>query len=209
MQRSLKSSFFPGAYVFPGGVVEESDAGEILPSARDVWAGHQLAPIGVNGASGAALYSAYARAVAREVSEEVGLTLDPNTLQPWARWMTPEAESKRFDTLFFTAPLPAGDVTLGAAEAEQHVLLTPAETLERFAAGTIKLPPPTFVTLAELAASGPPYTRDAIPELMPILRKSEGLLVLPGDVEHPAGPHAWPATVKSRIAFGPAGWHFL
>lgn len=201
MQRSLKSSFFPGAYVFPGGVVEQSDAGETLPSAVDVWAGHAHAPVSIGGAEGKALYSAYARAAAREVAEEVGLALDPNALQPWARWITPEVESKRFDTLFFTAPLPAGEIALGAAEAEQHVLLTPQEALARFERGQLMLPPPTYVTVAELAASAPPHHRRAIPEIMPVFASLDGAraLLLPGDPLHPAAAMTWPPSVTPRI----------
>src|ERR671917_2425015 len=51
-----------------------------------------------------------ARAAAvREVGEEAGVTLDdPAQLVPFSRWVTPEAVSIRFDTLFFVAPMPDG-----------------------------------------------------------------------------------------------------
>jgi len=210
MQRSLKSSFFPGAYVFPGGVVEAADVGDVLPGARDVWVGHAHAPVAMGGVSGAALCSAYARAAAREAREEVGLALDPQDLQPWSRWITPEAEPKRYDTLFFTAPLPSGAIALGAAEAEQYVFLAPGETLARFAAGALMLPPPTYVTIAELAASAPPYRREVVFEIMPVLLAIDAkpALVLPGDPLHPSAPIAWPAPVVPRILIGQGGWRF-
>ena len=43
----------------------------------------------------------------REMMEETGVRLDPRLLHPWARWVTPEDEPRRYDTLFFVAALPA------------------------------------------------------------------------------------------------------
>jgi len=40
-----------------------------------------------------------------------GLVLRSDLLRPWARWVTPEIEGRRFDTRFFAAALPAGQRT--------------------------------------------------------------------------------------------------
>src|SRR3954462_894312 len=40
-----------------------------------------------------------------------GLVLRSDLLVPWSRWITPEFEPRRFDTYFFFALLPPGQVT--------------------------------------------------------------------------------------------------
>ena len=79
VRRHRSSSFMADAYVFPGGRVEASD-GE----------GEAAFPV----------------AAARELAEEANLTVDPATLVPFAHWITPSAEGKRFDARFFVAAAP-------------------------------------------------------------------------------------------------------
>ena len=43
-----------------------------------------------------------------EVLGRRGLLLRADLLTPWARWITPEASPRRFDTWFFAAALPPG-----------------------------------------------------------------------------------------------------
>lgn len=80
-----------------------------------------------------------------------GLVLRSDLLRPWARWITPEFEPRRFDTYFFVAALP-GEQETGevSGEADDQVWLPPAEALRRYAAGEIALLPPTEVALREL-----------------------------------------------------------
>lgn len=42
------------------------------------------------------------------LAQAAALPLHTDVLQPWARWVTPVGLPKRFDTLFFVAPAPAG-----------------------------------------------------------------------------------------------------
>jgi 8-oxo-dGTP pyrophosphatase MutT (NUDIX family) len=75
-----------------------------------------------------------------------GLVLRGDLLAPWARWITPEFESRRFDTFFFVARLPEGQVTRDVGgEAEHRIWCSPGEVED--------LPklPPTAVTLASVA----------------------------------------------------------
>ena len=56
-----------------------------------------------------------------------GLVLRSDLLRPLAHWITPEAEPKRFDTRFFLAELPAGQVCREAGtEADSRVWVRPA-----------------------------------------------------------------------------------
>ncbi|HEY2948400.1 MAG TPA: NUDIX hydrolase [Micromonosporaceae bacterium] len=92
-------------------------------------------------------------AAVREVAEETGVRLDPDALVPWARWVTPEFEPRRYDTYFFLARMPADQrVADPAGEADHAEWVTPTRALERLAAGAVAMLPPTAVTLRELAA---------------------------------------------------------
>lgn len=83
------------------------------------------------------------------------LTLRADLLLPWARWITPEFEPRRFDTYFFVALLPGGQRTRDVSgEADHTMWIRPVEALARADAGEISMLPPTRVTLAEVAATG-------------------------------------------------------
>ncbi|MEU7893650.1 NUDIX hydrolase [Nonomuraea sp. NPDC049152] len=84
-----------------------------------------------------------------------GLVLRSDLLKPWAHWITPEVEHKRFDTRFFVAVLPEGQRTRDVGgEADKVVWQRPAEAIELAHKGEIFLMPPTYRTLAELAGHG-------------------------------------------------------
>jgi 8-oxo-dGTP pyrophosphatase MutT (NUDIX family) len=93
-----------------------------------------------------------------EVLGRRGLVLRTDLLTPWARWITPEASPRRFDTWFFAAALPPGQAATAApeghadpGESESGAWLRPASALEAARAGQMTLLPPTAVTLGELA----------------------------------------------------------
>src|SRR5215218_7762067 len=46
------------------------------------------------------------RCAIRETAEETGVRLSDNDLVPWAHWITPEPEPRRYDTQFFLARMP-------------------------------------------------------------------------------------------------------
>ncbi|MEV7966473.1 NUDIX hydrolase [Sphaerisporangium sp. NPDC088356] len=82
-----------------------------------------------------------------------GLVLRADLLRPWAHWITPEVEHKRFDTRFFVAAMPPGQRTRDVGgEADEVAWLRPARALGRAKEGQIFLMPPTLRTLTELAA---------------------------------------------------------
>lgn len=80
------------------------------------------------------------------------LVLRADLLRPWANWITPTIEPRRYDTRFFVAVLPSGQLADGAtSEADDVQWRTPAEALERWRAGTDILLPPTWSQLDALA----------------------------------------------------------
>lgn len=80
-----------------------------------------------------------------------GLTLRADLLRPWANWVTPEQEPRRYDARFFVAALPEGQLPDGATtEAESSGWRRPAEAIADAESGHSMLMPPTWHILAEL-----------------------------------------------------------
>ncbi|GAB3000155.1 NUDIX hydrolase [Saccharothrix stipae] len=108
----------------------------------------------------AAYASARAALVARELSlaqflASEGLVLRADLLRPWANWLTPVEEPRRYDTFFFVAVLPVGQSADGVTtEASDAAWQRPSDALGDWKAGRRALMPPTWVTLAELDELG-------------------------------------------------------
>jgi 8-oxo-dGTP pyrophosphatase MutT (NUDIX family) len=81
------------------------------------------------------------------------LVLRADLLRPWANWVTPEAErTRRYDTYFFVAALPEGQLADGEnTESDRAGWSTPEAAIEDFAAGRTFLLPPTWTQLDSLA----------------------------------------------------------
>ena len=83
---------------------------------------------------------------------EEKLELRSDLLRPWANWVTPEAErTRRYDTYFFVAALPAGQRADGEnTESDSAGWTTPQAAIDDFAAGRSFLLPPTWTQLDSL-----------------------------------------------------------
>jgi 8-oxo-dGTP pyrophosphatase MutT (NUDIX family) len=87
--------------------------------------------------------------------KEANLRLILDRLVPFAHWVTPEFEPRRFDTYFFLVAAPEGQQARhDGHEAVDHVWLPPQELLERRLRGEAKLMFPTRLNLEKLAKSG-------------------------------------------------------
>ena len=84
-----------------------------------------------------------------------GLVLDLGALVPFSRWLTPAAEPRRYDTIFFLARAPEGQVA-EHDEVETTGLrwTTAADALADAQRGELALIYPTLRTLEALAAHG-------------------------------------------------------
>lgn len=88
-----------------------------------------------------------------ELLERRGLVLRSDLLRPWAHWITPQFEPRRFDTRFFVAAVPTGQLARDVSgEADQAVWLPVAEAVRGFESAALPMLPPTIVALRELAA---------------------------------------------------------
>jgi 8-oxo-dGTP pyrophosphatase MutT (NUDIX family) len=86
---------------------------------------------------------------------DAGLTLRADLLRPWANWVTPRQEPRRYDARFFVAALPEGQRADGAtSEADRTGWQRAEEALADAKAGRSSLLPPTWVTLTQLAEFG-------------------------------------------------------
>jgi 8-oxo-dGTP pyrophosphatase MutT (NUDIX family) len=129
LRRNSKLAFGGGAWVFPGGRVDDAD--RVPGEDEQAWA---------------------RRAAVREAMEEAGVVLEHDELVPFAHWTPPESQVKRFSTWFFLAPATHGEVAIDSGEIVDHFWASPADALGRHAAGDVELLPPTWVTLNFLSA---------------------------------------------------------
>jgi 8-oxo-dGTP pyrophosphatase MutT (NUDIX family) len=98
-----------------------------------------------------------------ELLSRRGLVLRADLLAPWARWITPEGEPRRFDARFFAAALPAGQVATGhEAESDRIAWLRPAAAIAAARAGEMSMLPPTATTLNDFARAGDAAAGDAV-----------------------------------------------
>ena len=87
----------------------------------------------------------------REIAERETLCYALDLLVPYAHWITPEIESKRFDTRFLLARHPKGQAPFhDNIEMTKSLWTTPAQALQDHKESRILLMPPTLKTIEEL-----------------------------------------------------------
>jgi 8-oxo-dGTP pyrophosphatase MutT (NUDIX family) len=142
--RHTTMAFAGGMLAFPGGRVDSADAAGAVADVG--WWAQRL------GTDDAGSARAYVNAAVRETEEETGVRLAARDLHPWAHWITPRFEPRRYDTWFFLAALPseqsAHDVS---GEASTVAWATPSGLLSESALPGATMLPPTRSILDELA----------------------------------------------------------
>lgn len=132
VRRNAKLVFHGGAWVFPGGRVDDEDARGAEPYTE----------------------SAARSAAVRETAEETSLAITQDALVPLSHWTTPPGMPRRFATWFFLVNAEHGTVAVDDGEIQAHWWARPEVAIAKRDAGEIDLPPPTFVSLTWLDSVG-------------------------------------------------------
>jgi 8-oxo-dGTP pyrophosphatase MutT (NUDIX family) len=171
LRRNADLVFVPGAYVFPGGAVDEADAAEggdafAVAAIRECFeeAGALLAYdrsgefVDLRDEATAERFLAYrsevhaGRRTIHEVCAREGLRLAVDALHPVRRWFTPPRSPRRFVTRLFIARAPVNQVFLhDDRETVASEWVRPADALARFVGGDIELILPTERSLELIA----------------------------------------------------------
>lgn len=86
------------------------------------------------------------------VLSALGVAIDVDLIRPWARWITPAGEPRRYDTHFYVAALPRGSrPDSETTEASHGGWITPTRALSKHGRGQRPMLAPTVVALDELA----------------------------------------------------------
>jgi 8-oxo-dGTP pyrophosphatase MutT (NUDIX family) len=234
LNRVSKMAFAAGMTVFPGGRVEPSD--EHLPwhgpapftIAKAFGCSVERATALIGAAAretfeetGVLLTSPTADLSFAQPDVEAGRTqfgdllrqydlrVEESAFRPWAHWITPKGETRRYDTFFFIATLPVGSFAANVSTESSSAgwVLIEAALAER-ERGVRQMMPPTvsvlgavarFETVADVLDAA---QNVAVPTIEPVLRTSAGRKVaqLPDGTEiavsTPASnrtsePHVW------------------
>ena len=130
VRRHAKARFLSRTFVFPGGCVDAADdAAAASTSPAD-------AATTASSRQQRHHDAAFRAAACREVAEEVGLTVSPTALHPFAHWITPASERFRYDTRFYVCQCPgqgeaaaAPPLQLAAGEIEEATWLSADEAI--------------------------------------------------------------------------------
>lgn len=136
------------------------------------------------------------RIALRDVAARERLRIALDGLAMFAHWVTPEAETRRFDTHFFFAIAP--DVQQAAHdehETTHGIWITPSDAIDSSLRGEMALPPPTWTNLRALSRIADidqawhwARTR-SVPRVQPCAsERADGtrIIILPGDPLCPA-----------------------
>lgn len=122
-----------------------------------------------------------------------GLELAIDRLVPFAHWITPASEAKRFDTRFYLAALPAEHGGVHAADGGEAVhagWITPAQGIAAFEADRMVLLPPTLYSLQRLAKCRTAADAVADAKATPVVTILPVLEFTPEGVFHNVPPEA-------------------
>lgn len=239
--RHQKSGFMGGAHVFPGGKLDDEDLsdawapyiegtdasiaqrlaesdsarsrGLLVAGIRETFeeAGVLLAQTARDADLKNARRRLYEGTPFVSLANELTMRIDAHSLTPYARWVTPELESRRFDTRFYVSVVPQGQqASHDGSETTSAAWLRPAAALDQMRSGMIKLAPPTVRTLAWLsefdatrsiidnaASRPPPLVRPRI-----VTGGDSWFLALPGDPDHPEPDAAIPGSTRMVLDGG-------
>ena len=235
VKRHGLSDVLGGAYVFPGGKLDAADlllGAHVDQSVADMH--RALGEPDTTPATALGLYVAALREAFEEsgilfasdalaakaallqepqqpfntwISKRI-LTLQTLQLVPWTRWITPRmpsVSSKRFDTRFFVAAVPADqEARHDDIETTASAWLQPKRALQQYWDRHIELAPPQIMSLAHLSRH--PTVQSVLQEakqrLPPVIfpesydEAGERVICYPGDPHHSSATRAMPGPTR-------------
>jgi 8-oxo-dGTP pyrophosphatase MutT (NUDIX family) len=150
-----------------------------------------------------------------DLCREEGLRLTVGDIHYFAHWITPRGAPRRYDTRFFVAAAPPGQIAAhDAGETIAEVWISPHDALARHRAGEIEIIFPTirnlqaigrFATSAELLDAAE-RASSAVPAIEPrVVPDGNGMrIVLPGDPGYERAPVPDPTGGTARGDFNEA-----
>jgi 8-oxo-dGTP pyrophosphatase MutT (NUDIX family) len=166
VERAAGMAFAAGAWVFPGGRIDDADRRlaegyGIEPAAiaavRETIE-ETAVPVALQPAQSAAQVAELQQALVADrpfadLLSDHGLRVEPSALTPFARWVPKFHAVRRFDTLFYVARCPEGDWQPQVIEGEcaRAEWMSAAQVLELDRRGDARLIFPTRRTLERLA----------------------------------------------------------
>lgn len=191
LRRNKALKAFGGAWVFPGGRVDEADG----PGLDEISKAQQTA--------------------IRETMEETSLDISGAGFATLSNWIPPVEEKRRFSTWFFIAKAPDAPVKIDDGEIHDYQWICPKEALLKVPSPDLYLMPPTYISLWSLKNhSSVDAVLNGISALVPerfetkFARGENGFITLwPGDASYDSldfsidGP-------KRRLYAEPDNWRY-
>jgi 8-oxo-dGTP pyrophosphatase MutT (NUDIX family) len=147
-----------------------------------------------------------------EVVSGAGLRLALDAVAYFGHWVTPPLDIRRFDTRFFLARVPAGQVPVHEErESTEGTWVRPSDALAGTASGRFVLPPPTWATLRELEPFASVDAALAWARQRTV-RRREPRVTLEGDIRRitlpgdPDMPEPDPVPFETRFVLADGRW---
>ncbi|MBM7783496.1 8-oxo-dGTP pyrophosphatase MutT (NUDIX family) [Tenggerimyces flavus] len=208
IRRHTTMAFAAGMYAFPGGSLDKRDeAAGVSPwesaAARELFeetgvllAGASPAEV-VADTTGEDFEADRMALVGRAMSfaeflAKRSLVLRSDLLAHAGHWVTPDAEERRFDTYFYFAALPTGQLTRDVStEADRVAWIRPVDVEASVERGEMRMMPPTAVMLETLAEL------PTVAAAMEFARAHEVVRVAPTVLLDESGEARWSMGVES------------
>ena len=130
LRRNAKLAFAGGAWVFPGGAIDQSEL-EV----------------------GSSEEQAARTATVREVHEECGLRVTEDSLIHFCNWTTPIGERRRFATWFFATRTDqhSEEILIDGSEIHEFQWISLHKSMGLYQLGELTLMPPTYLAISLLS----------------------------------------------------------
>ncbi len=206
IERAKTMRFAPGAFVFPGGKVDLSDAANWRWQGRTSGRGairdfpYRVAALrelfeeaGILLLDGEAKRQPLAKASFHTLVERTGRKLDITNLVPFAHWVTPEPMPRRFDTYFYLAAHNGDEAMHDGNEAISFRWVSPRALLDDWENDRIPLMFPTRLNLMKLARAS------SVSDAFRRARQADVVRTLPVIDMNPGGVNL---TIEAETGYG-------